>query len=390
MKSQNSGVFVIAGTPSVASSRDTHGVFGDVAYYGKLVDIIELNYYSKFVVTLFKCIWADTTTPRGIRRDSYGFTEVNFSRTIHVGDSIDDEPYVLAEQAQMVFYVTNEMEKDWNVAIPFKPRDFFDMGENVDSSVYDCTSVSSENQNLVVLNEIENLQLTREELNGMPRSKRFMDMSRSMSQQQPSSSTHEQTQDNDALLEDIFPNQEQVQDNDTPQEQTQDSETPQEQNEDLQSSFKKKTRTTWEVDVINGEGFVKKKKLKVKEVWTLPLGEQIIVPFDNFGTPFTEAAGLFTGTLAGLAQESSSFPINFTDWRLMPKQYKEDIFTKAIKPKFHFHNDVIAKHWTLQNIGRKWKDFKSRLWIEFYDPSLNRDELIMEATYNHVNGQSST
>nr|GLL44794.1 uncharacterized protein LOC109162939 [Ipomoea trifida] len=250
LKSQNSGVFVIAGTPSVASSRDTHGVFGDVAYYGKLVDIIELNYYSKFVVTLFKCIWADTTTPRGIRRDNYGFTEVNFSRTIHVGDSIDDEPYVLAEQAQM-----------------------------------------------------------------------------------------EQTQDNDALLEDIFPNQEQVQDNDTPQEQTQDSETPQEQNEDLQSSFKKKTRTTWEVDVINGEGFVKKKKLKVKEVWTLPLGEKIIVPFDNFGTPFTEAAGLFTGTLAGLAQESSSFPINFTDWRLMPKQYKEDIFTKAIKEKIRNEMD---------------------------------------------------
>nr|GMC99766.1 uncharacterized protein LOC109190818 [Ipomoea batatas] len=150
--------------PFVASNRDTHGVFGDVAYYGKLVDIIELNYYSKFVVTQFKCIWADTT-PRGIRRDSYGFTEVNFSRTIHVGDSIDDEPYVLAEQAQMVFYVTNEMEKDWNVAIPFKPRDFFDMGENVDSSVYDCTSISSENQNPMVLNEIENLQLTREKLN---------------------------------------------------------------------------------------------------------------------------------------------------------------------------------------------------------------------------------
>nr|GMD41923.1 uncharacterized protein LOC109154559 [Ipomoea batatas] len=69
-----------------------------------------------------------------------------------------------------------------------------------------------------------------------------------MSQQQPSPSTQEQTQDNDALLEDIFPNQEQTQHNDTPQEQTQDSETPQEQNEDLQSSFKKKSRTTWEAE----------------------------------------------------------------------------------------------------------------------------------------------
>ncbi|XP_019150165.1 PREDICTED: uncharacterized protein LOC109146971 [Ipomoea nil] len=124
------------------------------------------------------------------------------------------------------------------------------------------------------------------------------------------------------------------------------------------------------------EGFVRKKKLKVKEVWTLPLGERIIVPFDNFDTPSTDAAGLFTGTLAGLAQESSTFPINFTDWRLMPKQYKEDTFAKIIKLKFHFQNDEIAKHWTLQNIGRKWKDFKSRLWIEFYDHTLNRDELI--------------
>nr|GMC99765.1 uncharacterized protein LOC109149981 [Ipomoea batatas] len=74
------------------------------------------------------------------------------------------------------------------------------------------------------------------------------------------------------------------------------------------------------LDILDdGEGFVKKKKLKVKEVWTLPLDEQIIVPFDNSGTPFTEVAGLFTGTLARLAQESSSVPINFTYWRLMPK-----------------------------------------------------------------------
>ncbi|XP_019150787.1 PREDICTED: uncharacterized protein LOC109147637 [Ipomoea nil] len=116
----------------------------------------------------------------------------------------------------------------------------------------------------------------------MPRSKRFTDMSRSMSHQQSSSPTHEQLL-NDAPLE------EQTQDNETPQEQAQDSETRQDQNE---SSSKKKTRTAWEVDVINEEGFVRKKKLKVKEVWTLPLGEKIIVPFDNFDTPSTDATGL--------------------------------------------------------------------------------------------------
>ncbi|KAK6151109.1 hypothetical protein DH2020_016041 [Rehmannia glutinosa] len=44
--------------------------------------------------------------------------------------------------------------------------------------------------------------------------------------------------------------------------------------------------------------------------------------------------------------------------------------------KFHFENERVAKKWTLKNLGRKWKDFKCKLWPEFYDPAASRDELI--------------
>lgn len=43
-----------------------------VSYYGKLVEIVELNYYEYFRVVLFKCIWADVRDSRGYKNDDFG------------------------------------------------------------------------------------------------------------------------------------------------------------------------------------------------------------------------------------------------------------------------------------------------------------------------------
>lgn len=112
LKTQNSGVFVTFGTRSYASSSDTNMQFGGVPYYGKLVDIIEINYHGRFSVTLFKCMWANTTNPTRIITDNLGFKSVNFSRLIHTGDHEDDEPYIKASEAQMVYYVEDELDNN--------------------------------------------------------------------------------------------------------------------------------------------------------------------------------------------------------------------------------------------------------------------------------------
>lgn len=68
LKTQNSGVCVEAETMSYASSRDPNPRVGDVPYYGKLVEVIELNYYEAFKVVLFKCKWLILVIVEDIRQ----------------------------------------------------------------------------------------------------------------------------------------------------------------------------------------------------------------------------------------------------------------------------------------------------------------------------------
>ncbi|CAA7038912.1 unnamed protein product [Microthlaspi erraticum] len=81
----------------------------------------------------FKCQWADTRDVRGCKKDDLGRTMVNFSRLIHTGNGQDDEPYVLALQARLVYYVEDPKEKGWCVVVHVKPRDLYDMGDPIAS-----------------------------------------------------------------------------------------------------------------------------------------------------------------------------------------------------------------------------------------------------------------
>ena len=82
--------------------------YGGVLYYGKFINIIELNYNGIFTVILFKCEWANTTHSRGIKTDKLGFTSISFTRPIHTRGHKDDEPYIKASEAKMVFYVDDQ------------------------------------------------------------------------------------------------------------------------------------------------------------------------------------------------------------------------------------------------------------------------------------------
>ena len=67
LKTQNSRIFMTSTTNCVSSHQDVNGQDVVLPYYGKLIDIVELNYYRKHVI-LFKCIWANTTNDRGLER----------------------------------------------------------------------------------------------------------------------------------------------------------------------------------------------------------------------------------------------------------------------------------------------------------------------------------
>ncbi|KAH0633047.1 hypothetical protein KY284_035833 [Solanum tuberosum] len=128
---------VLSKTSCVASSVDGNLRQAELPYYGKLEDIIEINYNGRFKVVLFKCKWADTTRDRGYQKDRWNFNCVNFDRLIHTGEREEHETYNQASQAQIVYYVDDIVNKGWSVAVHLKARDLYDMGEVMEEQVYE-------------------------------------------------------------------------------------------------------------------------------------------------------------------------------------------------------------------------------------------------------------
>ena len=131
-----------ATTESYSSARDQHPVSGDVTFYGVLTDIIEL-YYSKDVkFLLFKCDWVDNR--RGlVEKDNFDFTLVNFNHLLYRGNEVSDEPFILATQAQQVFYVKDPVDENWEIVVKMKQREFFD------NCAWDTTTSKDVTQNQV-------------------------------------------------------------------------------------------------------------------------------------------------------------------------------------------------------------------------------------------------
>jgi len=113
-RTQNSGVCV----PTIDGKT----------YYGKLTDIVEVEYYEQTKYVLFKCDWADPTRDRGFKIDDYVLVFANFNHLVHRGKLITDEPYVLTSQVDQVFYVEDEKNPDWVCAVRTKPRNVYDVG----------------------------------------------------------------------------------------------------------------------------------------------------------------------------------------------------------------------------------------------------------------------
>ncbi|XP_019223770.1 PREDICTED: uncharacterized protein LOC109205511 [Nicotiana attenuata] len=162
---QNIGVMVISKTESYASTSDNAPKSANITYYGRLNDIVELNYYEKFKVILFKCDWVDVTKGRGIKEEDLGFTLVNFTHLTVSGDRERHEPFIFAEQAQQVIFVQDPQDHEWFVSRLIKPRDIFNMGE--ENSVQFEPSTQSDATDLALL---ENACVLEDEYNNWVRS----------------------------------------------------------------------------------------------------------------------------------------------------------------------------------------------------------------------------
>ena len=138
LNTQNSGVMLKAMTSSYASARDVNPREGDVAYYGRVIDIVEVYYSHDRRFVLFKCEWIDNNNGL-ITDDEFDFTLVNFKHLLYKTEHASNEPFILASQAQQVFYVQDPIEEDWNIVIKMKHRDLYGIySESVGPGWYAC------------------------------------------------------------------------------------------------------------------------------------------------------------------------------------------------------------------------------------------------------------
>lgn len=84
-------------------------------YYGRILDIVELNYSNEGSIVLFKCEWV---LPSGIRDANFGISQVNFNQS-----ELSTLPFILASEATQVYYVQDPIEVDWHFVVTPSMKD---------------------------------------------------------------------------------------------------------------------------------------------------------------------------------------------------------------------------------------------------------------------------
>lgn len=127
---QNSGVRVRATTSSFSSVRDQNPILSELDYYGILKDIIQLDYGGQCKVILFDCDWV--SKGKRLKKDVDGFTLLDFSNVVR-----HSEPFILASQADQVFYVEEDPNgSKWKVVVPTSARARYNMESVIDVEAY--------------------------------------------------------------------------------------------------------------------------------------------------------------------------------------------------------------------------------------------------------------
>lgn len=153
---QGSGVSIVANTMQIASAKDSNPVYGAVTYFGRILEIWDLDYRT-FTVPVFMCEWVDS---RGVKKDDLGFTVVNFDR---LGQR--SEPFILPSQARQVFYVQDQQDRNLSVVgfTPHRMHKYGDNDETDDVFEFDIT----QNMNLSLEDLDDSFNCTRSDGEGI-------------------------------------------------------------------------------------------------------------------------------------------------------------------------------------------------------------------------------
>ncbi|PIN19304.1 hypothetical protein CDL12_08022 [Handroanthus impetiginosus] len=108
----------------------------------------------------------------------------------------------------------------------------------------------------------------------------------------------------------------------------------------------------WTVDLKDENGEITKAHLRVNDVYVLLGGKKVVLEWNKLEQPIRESGGLLGQFLGHIASEFTNFPISYSKWSKIPSQ----------------------KKYIMGSLGKKWRDNRSRLFTELYDPALSWED----------------
>ena len=98
-------------------------------WYGVIKKIISVQFLGGKEVMMFQCDWFDVPAPSknkgtGYSEDQYGIIDI-----VTACLTYSDDPYIMATQAEQVFYVNHTKKSNWCSIVRIKPRNLFSMPE---------------------------------------------------------------------------------------------------------------------------------------------------------------------------------------------------------------------------------------------------------------------
>ena len=106
---QNNGVTLVVESMHMSSAKDKSPIYENMSYFGSL------NAYGSCIISFFRlpmfgCKWLDNNN--GVQIDELGFMRVDLNK-----EGYKDESFILASQAQQVFYFTDSAKEKWPIVL---------------------------------------------------------------------------------------------------------------------------------------------------------------------------------------------------------------------------------------------------------------------------------
>ncbi|KAJ4971130.1 hypothetical protein NE237_004229 [Protea cynaroides] len=96
----------------------------------------------------------------------------------------------------------------------------------------------------------------------------------------------------------------------------------------------------------------------------IPIGVKVKVELNHLGQGVGKEASQMASWMGTRVRTPSLLPVNYPDWRGVPKRHKDDVF-KEVLQKYEIESNGYK--WAYQVMGKQWKTFKGELKQDIYD-----------------------